>query len=176
MSAKSIVEASSHPDPTSLLRKKRPEHCSVSVNGTTCWLRDQKPISEKVLSRSLTDGWDISKFLEHLNKRVFMWPTVDRLGRHFTRYELEQPVILRFSSGDLLLRPNVEFSRLNSGATRCSSHWDGNAPERGPHTFQSATDYNGRPSSVAEVTFLDSCVLPDRFWTAHSPEGPWRLG
>lgn len=173
LSARAILELSNHPDIEGFLRTRRPAHSEVAIGGLTYHIRDQRPISEVVLSRSLTHNWTSGDFIAHLNNRVFFWPTISRLERHFKRYETENPVILRFNSSDVLQGNTAEFCRLNSGATRCSSHWDGNAPERGQDTFQIADLYLGSPASIAEVTIPIICILPKTIWTSNSPQGIW---
>lgn len=174
LSTTGIVELSNIENKEAFLRSKRNEHTIININGTEYRIRDQRPISLIVLNRSLTHGWNSENFIEHLNRRVFLWPNKNRLIRHYNRYANENPIILRFRTEDIfLLNPNVEFSRLNSGATRCSSHWDGNAPERGPETFQNADAYTLPIRTVAEVTIPDFCEIPSIFHTSGHPEGPW---
>jgi hypothetical protein len=175
LSTKAIIEGSNHVNPAEYLRTKRRVHDEISINGHSYHIRDQRPISEIVLARSLTNGWTTGDFIAHLNCRVFLWPTISRLERHFKRYENENPIILRFNTSDIVSQNNVEFCRLNSGATRCSSHWGGNAPERGPETFQIAESYLGTHSSVAEVTIPEFCNLPELFWTSNHPHGQWSV-
>jgi hypothetical protein len=159
------------------IRRRRPGPAPerIVVDGRPVEIRDQHTISEKALSKCLEGGIQIPDYYELLNYRVFLWPTTERLGRHYARYASERPVLLRFSTNDLLdLNPHVEFSRLNSGATRPNSHLGGIAPKRGRNTFQSAEICNLRISEIAEVTFPERCRLPDVFWTSKTPEGPWR--
>lgn len=172
-STRAILEESDHDNVEGYLRTRRPDHNEITINGFTYHVRDQRPISEVVLSRSLTHNWTSGDFIAHLNSRVFFWPTVSRLERHFKRYENEHPVIMRFNTAEMLEVNTAEFCRLNSGATRCSSHWDGNAPERGPDTFQIADLYPGNPATVAEVTIPNICILPEDFWTSDNPQGVW---
>ena len=173
LSTKNIVEASGMPNPDIFLQSKRREHTEITVDGNIYKIRDQKPISEIVLARSLTDNWANADFIEHLNRRVFFWPSINRLVRHFNRYQDEQPIILRFRTSDLLvLHPQAEFCRLNSGATRCNAVWGGNAPERGPNTFVTAENFEQSPREVAEVTIPNFANLPNEFWTAPTPNGP----
>lgn len=157
-------------------REKRKQHLELSVGGVRISIRDQQPISPVALPKCLTDGWKMGDFLYHLNDRVFMWPTQKRLWSHFKRYAEEKPVIFRFSTEAILtVNPHVKFSRLNSGATRANSHLGGKAPERGPNTFQSATDYNLGISSVAEVTFERQCVLTGPIAIGSVPDGPFKV-
>ncbi|MDO1449641.1 hypothetical protein Q0590_25410, partial [Rhodocytophaga aerolata] len=134
-------------------------------------LRDQKPISEKALGKCLTDNWSVGDFLYHLNDRVFMWPTLDRLWRHFNRYEQENPIIFRFSTHELLdANPHVKFCRLNSGATRANSYLGGKPPERGSNSFMPALLFEFAVREVAEVTFENKCVIDGPFWKSSRPD------
>ena len=156
------------------LRTKRPEHTLIVVNGKDIRIRDQKPISMTVLQRSLSNGWQAEDFIEHLNKRVFMWPTLNRLIRHFNRYRHENPVIIRVSSEEIFnVNEVIEFAPINSGATRCHPSYNGNAPTRGKETFLPSNQYTSSVASVAEVTFRPHCVLPDQVWYSSLPSGAW---
>ena len=148
----------------------------MDVDGEFYSIRDQQPISEKALKKCLTNNWECADFYECLNSRVFMWPTLDRLWRHFNRYVSENPVILKFETNLLFeVNQNAMFCRLNSGATRANSHLGGRPPERGIETFKLAADYPGNVSSVAEVTFKNKCILPRPFYRSNSPNGDWEL-
>jgi uncharacterized protein DUF7002 len=156
-------------------RRPGPGPTRIEVDGQPVEIRDQHTISEIALPKCLEDG-GIGDYYELLNGRVFLWPTVERLTRHYARYAAERPVLLRFTTRDLLaLNPHVEFSRLNSGATRPNSHLGGIAPKRGRNTFQPVETCNLKIAQIAEVTFPERCRLTDVFWTASKPEGPWRL-
>lgn len=157
------------------LREKRNAHETITVEGIPIKIRDQRPISLTVLGRSLTNQMSTGDFIELLNARVFWWPTLNRLERHFNRYVDESPVIIKVNSADLIqLNTNVEFCRLNSGATRCHPSYKGNAPTRGKNTFLSSDNYNEGNASVAEVTFVKSCQLPKSLWIGKSPNGRWK--
>lgn len=174
LSTKKIVNDSAKPNKRTYLSSRRPEHDLIKINGFDFHIRDQQPISELVLGRSLTNNWTVADFIAHLNKRVFFWPTINRLQRHYDRYQSENPIILRFKTDDLItLNNDIEFCHLNSGATRCSSHWNGDAPHRGADTFLTATNYLKKPATVAEVTIPDYCDLPIDYWTSASPTGAW---
>ena len=170
-----IAEQVDHPDSTSFLRTKRPSHVKMQNGTTTYIIRDQKPISEVVLRRSLENGCSYEDFLYLLNSRVFFWPTLSRLQRHFKRYEQENPIIIRVETEAIFaLNQQPMFCQYNSGATRCSSHWGGNAPQRGHNTFLQADRYNLSIGSVAEVTFEGCCILPDNFNIGDSPNGTFQ--
>ncbi|MGB3870864.1 MAG: hypothetical protein WA937_15520 [Flavobacteriales bacterium] len=158
----------------SFVQERRPEHVVLSGNGSSYSIRDQRPISMTVLDRSLTPGLRAGDFIELLNGRVFFWPTINRLRRHYDRYTLESPVILRVKSTALIeLNPHVQLARLNTGATRCHPKYGGNAPTRGKGTFIPPDELDYSMAAIAEVTFPDYCRLPDTVWIARMPEGPW---
>lgn len=161
-------------DRQKFIRERRPDHVVLSGKKRQFSIRDQRPISMVVLERSLTPGWTAADFIELLNGRVFFWPTINRLTRHFERYSAESPVIIRVESQALLdLNAHVEFACLNTGATRCHPKYGGNAPTRGDGTFQSAKDIRYPLSAIAEVTFPVSCLLPQKIWIGKSPDGLW---
>ena len=159
-----------------LKRQKRFLSETIIVNNTSYSLRDQQPISQVALSKCLTDNWQVADFIEHLNNRVFMWPTKNRLERHFNRYINEHPVIFKFNTHEILdLNSHVKFCRLNSGATRANSYLDGIAPMRGANTFLTAANYNLPISSVAEVTFEIECNLDCDIFIGNHPNADFTL-
>lgn len=158
------------------VRIRRREHVLIEIDGHSIHIRDQRPISEKALPKCLEKGLRVPDYYELLNQRVFLWATVERLNRHYQRYATERPVLLRFLTEDIVrLNPHIEFSRLNSGATRANSHLGGIAPRRGRGTFQGPGAFDYGISSIVEVTFPFRCVLPEKFELSHTPEGPWKL-
>lgn len=175
-SANRLIDLSANSIYQGLKREKRFEHTEIIIDNESYFLRDQRPISEVALAKCLTDNWQVADFLEHLNNRVFMWPTIERLQRHYNRYENENPVIFRFPTSDLLaVNPHVKFCRLNSGATRANSYLGGKAPERGPNTFLTAPNYQLSINSVAEVTFENECDISCDVYISHSPHGNFQL-
>lgn len=165
------------PDPKTLLRTRRPEHVElIGKDGKKFKIRDQRPISIKVLKKCLENNWEPEDFIEHLNNRVFFWPTIKRLETHFGRYYKENPIILRVVTSELIaLNPHVEFSRLNSGATRANPYLGGIAPKRGQNTFLKPDRFNGSASKVVEVTFEKLCKLPmHAISIGNTPSGNWR--
>jgi len=155
------------------IRRWRPKSETIEVEGRKVEIRDQHTLFKKALPKCL-DGIQVEDYYELLNYRVFLWPTTPRLSRHYARYASEKPVLLRFATGDVLkLNPYVEFSRINSGATRPNSRLGGIAPRRGLKTFRSAETWNYRFCDIAEVTIPQKCVLPSTFQSARNPDGPW---
>lgn len=171
-----LIDLSGNPDYKKIKRERRIGHKEIIIDNKSYFLRDQRPISELALSKCLTHNWKVADFLEHLNDRVFMWPTLERLWRHYNRYAGENPVIFRFLSNEILeLNPHARFCRLNSGATRANSYLGGKAPDRGPDTFLLATNYNLSVRSIAEVTFEAQCNINCKIYTASAPNGNFRL-
>lgn len=174
-SANALIDMSDERKENGIKSNKRFVHKTIHVNGKEVLLRDQRPISEKALGKCLTDGWGVPNFLYFLNDRVFMWPNLDRLTRHFNRYFDEEPIIFRFDTESILeANPHAKFARLNTGATRANSYLGGKAPERGPKTFLSANDYEFSIGSVAEVTFEKSCIIAGEFGFDLHPEGKFK--
>jgi hypothetical protein len=175
-SANELIRMSKDEQHLPIQRKKRTNHYLLYINGNAYSLRDQKPISEKALAKCLTDGWEVSDFLYHLNNRVFMWPTLDRLRRHFNRYKEEKPVIFRFPTEKLLaINSHVLFCRLNSGATRANSYLGGKAPARGRQSFLPADQFQHAVREVAEVTFPKYCDISMDLAYSSSPDGKYKL-
>jgi hypothetical protein len=172
-SASALLQAADDRAAQRYIREKRPNHIMIRVRGQNVHIRDQRPISEKLLANCLLGGLVLGDYYDLLNGRVFFWPTLQRLRRHYERYEAEGPTILRFRTQELLDLNHVELSRLNSGATRANSYLGGIAPPRGRETFQTPDDYGLGISSIAEVTVEDRCALPQNFEHAPSPDGPW---
>lgn len=171
-----LIDLSENPKYERIKRERRIGHKEIIIKDQSFQLRDQRPISELALSKCLTDGWQVPDFLEYLNNRVFMWPTLDRLWRHYNRYSGEEPVIFRFPTHEIIeLNKHAKFCRLNSGATRANSYLGGKAPNRGPNTFLPAGDYELPIGSVAEVTFEEVCDIDCNISTASEPEGVYTL-
>jgi hypothetical protein len=158
----------------SILDNRRSEHTKVSINNLDYFIRDQNPISLTNLKKCLTAGWTVSDFLNLLNGRVFFWPTIKRLNSHYSRYKNENPLIIKVETSSMIeVNNHAEFCRLNSGATRSNSYLNGAPPQRGEGTFLQAHLYQGSIGSVAEVTFQNQCVLPNKVYLGSCPDGPW---
>ena len=176
LSTQRIVVSSNIIDKQHFLRSKRNNHEIIYSGLQQYKIRDQQPISICALSKCLTDNWTTGDFIEHLNKRVFFWCTIDRLKRHFDRYINENPVIIKCSTADVLELngARVEYCRINSGATRANSHLGGIAPVRGSNTFFRSDLFPLTSGKVVEVTVLDHCLLPEDCFISDSPKGPWQ--
>lgn len=175
-SASVLLEAADEAEAKVFLRVRRPQHLTIKLNGRLLQIRDQRPLSEKALAKCLEGDLRPADYYEILNSRVFLWPTIQRLQKHYDRYKDEKPTLLRFSTSQIIaLNPNLEFSRLNSGATRANSYLGGIAPRRGRGTFRLAKAFDYGISAIAEVTLQQRCLLPRTFECARTPAGPWLL-
>jgi len=174
-SANELIKLSDNKKDLAIQKQKRFDHHELLINGVSYFLRDQRPISEKALAKCLTDGWSVGDFLFHLNDRVFMWPTLDRLWRHYNRYEAETPWIFRFPTKEIIeANPHVQFCRLNSGATRANSYLGGKPPARGSQTFLAADQFNFSVRDVAEVTFPNYCNIDVDFQVGTAPNSDFK--
>ena len=108
----------------------------------SAWIRDNKPINETVLRRTLS-GMDLARWYETLNGRVFFWLTRERLDRlRRARPYRERPHDILTIDTAALLRSHgeeVELAHLNTGAV----HRGANYP-RGAGTFRRTGDYPWR--------------------------------
>jgi hypothetical protein len=119
---------------------RRPESVPIqhTVHGTA-WIRDNKPINETVLRRTLT-GMSEPEWYRTLNGRVFFWLSPDRLNRlrNAPPYRGREHDILTVDTADLLaaFAGTVELSPLNSGAVHPGANYT-----RGAGTFQPVATY-----------------------------------
>lgn len=152
---------------------KREAHTSIACKLGTVLIRDQKPLIEGAIQ--FEDGWDMNRFVHHVNQHVFFWPGTSvgpiTPGRnHFERYRAENPVILRIAT-DQAATATLKFSRYNSGAPRCSG---GKYSPRGSRTYLPPDEFFGTASEVVEVVARDAFALPISVEVSRSPFGPWR--
>jgi hypothetical protein len=115
---------------------------SVEITHPThgsAWIRDNKPINETVLRRTLT-GMPEADWYRTLNGRVFFWLTKERLNRlrNAPPYRRRTHDVLTLDTEALLAahKDVVELAHLNSGAV----HPGANYP-RGTGTFCKISDY-----------------------------------
>lgn len=105
----------------------------------SAWIRDNKPINETVLRRTLL-GMSLDRWYETLNGRVYFWLTRERLDRLRTaRPYRDRPHDILTIDTAALLRAHgeeVELAHLNTGAV----HRGANYP-RGAGTFRRIGDY-----------------------------------
>jgi hypothetical protein len=122
---------------------RRPESVEIThVAHGSAWIRDNKPINETVLRRTLV-GMSEADWYRTLNGRVFFWLTEDRLNRlrNAPPYRERSHDILTLDTRALLaaLEDVVELAHLNSGAV----HPGANYP-RGVGTFRRISNYPWR--------------------------------
>lgn len=108
-------------------------------NHGIAWIRDNKPINETVLRRTLV-GLSEADWYRTLNGRVFFWLTEQRLDRLRTAppYRNRTHDILTLDTRALLdaHANRVELAHLNTGAVHPSANYP-----RGTGTFRSIHDY-----------------------------------
>lgn len=119
---------------------RRPEAVQIHhADHGKAWIRDNKPINETVLRRTLV-GMSEPDWYRLLNSRVFFWLTEDRLTRlrNAPPYRTRPHDILVLSTERLLAAHAdvVELSPLNSGAVHPAANYP-----RGTGTFQSIDLY-----------------------------------
>lgn len=112
---------------------------SVTISHTeygTAIIRDQKPMHEKSLLRCLTN-LSPQQWYEILNRRVFFWPTINRLNTLLKAYLGQKHTVITVDTSQLLERhfDQITLSRINSGCTRPMA-WP-----RGGNTFLSVLDF-----------------------------------
>lgn len=95
---------------------------SVTISHTeygSAVIRDQKPMHEKSLLKCLIN-MSPQQWYEILNRRVFFWPTIDRLNRLLRAYPGQKHTVITADTAQLLERhfDQVTLSRINSGCTR----------------------------------------------------------
>ena len=119
---------------------RRPE--SVPIHHPrhgTAWIRDNKPINETVLRRTLV-GMTELEFYRLLNGRVFLWLTEIRLRRlrGAPPYRGRTHDVLVVDTGRLLAAyaTTVELSAMNSGAVHPAANYP-----RGAGTFSRISEY-----------------------------------
>lgn len=140
-----------------LLFERRPESVRVDhpEHGSAV-IRDQIPLRVGPLAECLID-MSIRDWLALLNRRVYLWPTLDRLRRFMSAraYRDREHDVLYFSTAALLERgvKGVYLAAINTGSTIYSPR------PRGVETFHRIADYpfeerrklRGVQNAVAEV-------------------------
>lgn len=177
LSTKKLVAMSTVADKAGFLSTRRENHKVITAKNIDYHIRDQRPLSLKILKGCLDEGCSIEDFIDYLNSKVFMWGKMQGLQSHYARYiaQNENPIILRFNTEEVFtLNKQPRFTRLNSGAPRASSYLGGKGSPRGLKTFETSDDFSYGAGSVNEVVFDDECILPDLIHLGHRPEGPFK--
>ena len=124
----------------------------------TAWIRDNKPINETVLRRTL-EGMTEEEYYRTLNGRVFFWVSTDRLDRlrNAPPYRDRLHDILELDTAALLERHHdrVELSHVNSGAVHPAANYP-----RGVGTFAAIASYRyGERKLVSNEPLVEVTVL-----------------
>jgi hypothetical protein len=119
-------------------------------------IRDQKPLHLGKLANCLT-GMTISEWLSLLNRKVFFWPTEERvqelLGAREYRARDHLVLVIRTASLVAIHGPEITLAPINTGAVLYDP------PTRGPETLLPIADYpfeewrrrRGPRKAIAEV-------------------------
>jgi hypothetical protein len=159
-----------------LLCSRRVGRRYIALDNVSILLRDQDPLHAGAIA--FEPGWDLGRFVGHVNRHVFFWPgaaggPVEAGRNHFDRYAPERPLLLRVGLYQLMIANRETeplFCRFNSGAPRVVG---GRRSPRGAMTYQRADDFMGTPSDVVEVEFEHGIVLPNATQIGASYDGPW---
>ena len=125
----------------SLTRHRRPEKVRIEHQELgSAAIRDNKPISDKLLDRCLM-GMDKESWYELLNGRVFFWLTKRQLNKFLCAraYRGDTHTVITVST-ELLIerqREEIRLSPLNSGAIH-----PGSLSKRGQGTFSPIDTYD----------------------------------
>jgi hypothetical protein len=177
LSTKRLVAAADLKSKKEFLTTRRKDHEVITAGGVQYYIRDQRPLSLKILDGCLDKGVSKEDFISYLNSKVFMWGKMAGLESHYARYiaQDENPIILRFNTEEVFsLNKEPKFTRLNSGAPRSSSYLGGKGSPRGLSTFESAIDYSSSAGTINEVVFDEQCVLPETIYLGYKPQGPFK--
>ena len=118
----------------------RPEYVRIEHgrNGEA-WIRDQKPMSDKGLSRALVGNLTPSDWYRTLNGYVFFWTSLERLERLLCAraYRNDEHLILQLDTAQLANEhwKDISLCPINSGCTVPVPH------ERGRHSFLHPDEY-----------------------------------
>jgi hypothetical protein len=101
-------------------------------------IRDQKPLNEKKLRKALIDC-TVHEWCQLLNRKVFFWPTAERLARHMSARENREKkhLVLTVDSYRLAVayQNEITLCPMNSGNTIPF------AQERGKNSLMQMNDY-----------------------------------
>ena len=84
-------------------RRENPE--IITIQGDQVSIRDQAPLHQGHIA--FEEGWNLPRFIELLNQRVFFWPgtpngQIDYGKRHFNQYATEQSAVIRIRAQSLI--------------------------------------------------------------------------
>ncbi len=148
-----------------VLARRRPSTVALARATHGCvMIRDQAPLREQFLVRSLTD-MSVAEWLNVLNNRVFFWLHPDKLSVLLTArlYKKHAHDVIIIDTASLMSAhaDRVRLSAVNSGATLYP-----NAAPRGSGTFLRVQDYpwverrrRGAVNAITELAVVDG--VPD---------------
>jgi hypothetical protein len=139
-----------------LIHERRPDSVVIEhPKHGKATVRDNKVLHEHLLEKCLLDDLSPADWYEILNKRVFFWPTENRLLGLLTArpYRNKAHCVLAVNTAKLVARykEKISLSRINSGSTIY------NPAKRGLSTFRRIPSYED--ISIAELA-VDHAV-PD---------------
>ncbi|MDQ3274093.1 MAG: hypothetical protein M3Q39_03435 [Actinomycetota bacterium] len=148
-----------------VLARRRPSTVVLTHATHGCvMIRDQAPLREQFLVRSLTD-MSVAGWLNVLNSRVFFWLHPDKLSvllaARLYKKHAHDVIVVDTASLMSAHADRVRLSAVNSGATLYP-----NAPPRGSGTFLRVQDYpwperrrRGAVKAITELAVIDG--VPD---------------
>ena len=117
------------------------------VDMGTAWIRDQNKMTEKGLSKALSDGTNVADWCTMLNRQVFLFPNRAAAEKLLDAYRPHPQVIIALRTASLVEAYGtlLRLTRINTGSTT-------RAPAgRGEHSFFRVGFYHGLPSGIREV-------------------------
>lgn len=123
-------------------RRRRPQSVAIEHPDLgSAVIRDNKPLNEKLLMRSLDGGMTAEEWYLTLNARVFFWVKEKRLSTMLGAgaYKGDDHLVLEIDTAALLDRhlTSVTLTPTNTGATH-----PGNLVPRGRGTFRRFHEYD----------------------------------
>jgi len=146
---------------TILLTEPRAEPVTLTIDGATVTLRDQKQLLKRRDLASLMDeGMTIADWIRLLNRRVYLFTDLNTMNKALAKYiELEgAQEVMTFSPSKFIeaYRPRVELSMQNSGSVARMA-----SGQRRKDTFMSVGLFPStrRPSEVTVVDGIDDLSI-----------------
>lgn len=99
---------------------KRPETVKIAADGLPgAVVRDQKPMSDRALTKCLRDGLTPAQWYRLLNEKVFFWLTRERLHKLLAAYAHTPQIVLTLETSTLVKAhaDNILLCPINSGST-----------------------------------------------------------
>jgi hypothetical protein len=150
----------SGPERTAIIDCRRVENVRIThpIHGVAV-IRDNKPMSDRALSKCLADGLTPTDWYRRLNSLVFFWTQEDRLRRLLAAraYRSTAQLVIELDTAKLVAAhgASIRLSPINSGSTVY------NPVPRGSDTFTAIQDFpydhwrskrGNRRAAVVELT------------------------